>query len=491
VFDRRIRVGCQLVCAILCLVISRQFLNRLGPACSANVYAATAKGSQKTSSGGNSDRKSLPSHTMPGNVYYVSTNGNDSAPGDSRASPWRSIQHAAQAMNPGDTTIVEAGRYDERVVITKSGGPGKTITFTTDRGALVQMRGFRIMADYMQVMGFDITNQYQTPQQGWGMYVIGSHNLITHNHIHNLCFEGIYLSGNGNRSSGATAYNTISHNTITRAEMAGVHIEGQSNLIERNDVGFTRQYPPNCPARNGADADGFRFFGNGHSFISNRIHDIAVAGSLYNPNPHTDCFQSWGPATNVTFDSNWCQWPAPRPGSGAGGNEIGMVQNFAGNVSNLLFMNNVFINMGKGLIVQGDSGPIVGLRFFNNTVDNVIQEGLILHNVSGARIVNNIFHNVGSGSDNYLVADRESQNFVAESNDMYMSNGSEPGSYGSTVRRLKLDPQFLNRDGFDLHLTAVSGLIGVGMNLPEVRHDFDGMPRPQAKPYDLGAFQHR
>jgi hypothetical protein len=394
-------------------------------------------------------------------------------------------------MNPGDTTVVEAGIYAEQVLVTKSGGPGKPITFGTDHGALVQMHGFHITADYVHVIGFDISNQSQTPQQGWGVYVNGSYNLIAHNNIHDLCFEGIYLSGNGNRSSGAAAHNAVSHNTITRVEMAGAQIEGQNNLVEYNDVSFTRQYPPNCPARNGADADGFRFFGNGHSFVRNRIHDIAVAGSLYNPNPHTDCFQSWGPATSMTFDSNWCQWPAPRPNSGAGGNEIGMVENFAGTVSNLLFINNVFINAGKGLIVQGDGwDPISGLRFFNNTVVNINQEGLILHNVSGARIVNNIFYNVGSGNDNYLAADRESQNFEAERNDMQMSNGSKPGSYGSSASGLKFDSKFVDANAFDFHLIASSKLIGVGMNLPEVRHDFDGVPRPQNRPYDIGAFQH-
>jgi len=427
-----------------------------------------------------------------GAVYYVATTGNDSSPGDSRNSPWRSIQHAAQAMNAGDTAIVEAGQYDERVVVTKSGHPGKPISFNAEHDGRVRMQGFQIKADYVRVIGFDITNRNRTPQQGWGVYVIGSHNLITHNHIHDLCFEGIYLSGDGNRSSEATAYNVVSYNTITRAEMAGAQIEGQSDLVEHNDVGFTMQYPPDCPVRNRPDADGFRFFGNGHSFVGNRIHDIALAGSTYNLNPHTDCFQTWGPATNIIFDSNWCQWPAPRTGLGDGGNEIGMVENFAGSVSNLLFINNVFINLGQGLIVRGDGRePVSGLRFFNNTVDNVNQEGVILQNVSGARIINNIFYNVGRGKDNYLAADGRSQNFMAGSNDMYMPNGSTPGSYGSTARYLTFEPGLFDPKTFDFHLMETSRLIGIGMNLPDVPHDFEHLARPRNGSCDIGAFQHR
>ena len=69
-------------------------------------------------------------------------------------------------------------------------------------------------------------------------------------------------------------------------------------------------------------------------------------------------------------------------------------------------MNNVFINLGQGLIVEGDGATAVfGLQFFNNTVDTVTQEGVILENTPAAQIANNIFYNVGNGGDNYLSAD--------------------------------------------------------------------------------------
>ena len=394
-------------------------------------------------------------------------------------------------MNPGDTAMVEAGQYDERVVMTKSGQLGKPISFNAERDGFVRIQGFQIAADYVKVAGFDITNQNQRPQQGWGVYLIGSHNLITHNHIHDLCFEGIYISGNGDPGSPGTTNNVVSNNTIMRVQMAGARIEGRANLVEHNDVGFTRQYPPNCPARNGADADGFRFFGDGHRFVGNRVHDIDVPGTLYNLNPHTDCFQTWMTATHMIFDGNWCQMPAPYVNRSRAGNEIGSIENAHGYVADLLFMNNVFINMGQGLIVQGDgSGPIIGLRFFNNTLVNVVQEGLILKNVSRARIINNIFYDVGRGADNYLIADRASADIAAERNDMYLPSGSAPGLYGSSMQALNLDPEFAGADTLNLHLRSASGLIGIGANLPEVRTDFDGMPRPRNGAYDIGALQH-
>ena len=74
---------------------------------------------------------------------------------------------------------------------------------------------------------------------------------------------------------------------------------------------------------------------------------------------------------------------------------------------------------------------------------------------------------------------------------MYRSNGSERGSHGSRSWRLKFDHGFPHADAFYFHLTVASRLIGIGMNLPEVCHDFDGVSRPQNKPYDIGAFRYR
>src|SRR5215471_13908343 len=43
-------------------------------------------------------------------TYHVSTSGDDTAAGSDKA-PWRTIQHAADVVQPGDTVIVHAGTY--------------------------------------------------------------------------------------------------------------------------------------------------------------------------------------------------------------------------------------------------------------------------------------------------------------------------------------------------------------------------------------------
>src|SRR5438046_1888803 len=55
-----------------------------------------------------------------GIAFYVSTTGNDSNPG-TILSPWRTIQHAANSVQAGDTVYVRGGMYNATVYISASG----------------------------------------------------------------------------------------------------------------------------------------------------------------------------------------------------------------------------------------------------------------------------------------------------------------------------------------------------------------------------------
>ena len=45
-----------------------------------------------------------------GAIYYVAMGGSDGADGG-EATPWRTIQHAVDTIQPGDTIWVQAGTY--------------------------------------------------------------------------------------------------------------------------------------------------------------------------------------------------------------------------------------------------------------------------------------------------------------------------------------------------------------------------------------------
>src|ERR1700722_8187112 len=73
-------------------------------------------------------------------TYYVSLSGTDNGAG-SAAAPWRTIQHAADALKPGDTLTVEAGIYREHIEMKHGGTPNLPITIAARLGAHVIITG--------------------------------------------------------------------------------------------------------------------------------------------------------------------------------------------------------------------------------------------------------------------------------------------------------------------------------------------------------------
>lgn len=420
--------------------------------------------------------------TPSGATFYVAPTGSDSNSGLTRTSPWRTIQHAANSLQPGDTAIVLAGAYSERVKVSRSGSSANPLTLQVDSGAAVVTKGFEIYADYVCIAGFEITNQNTAEPGGFGVYVVGSGNTIDNNYIHDLYMEGIMVSGNGNPNSATTAHNTISNNRVVRAEMAGIHLEGQYNLAVGNDISWTRQYPAGGPVRDGADADAMRFFGTGHILRSNYLHDIQY-GTTENPDPHVDCFQTWGPATQITIERNLCVWPST---SESIDNEVSSIESLSGVSSQITYRNNVFVNMRQGLNIDHTAG--VGV--LNNTWDNILEEAVILASSPQASIENNIFYNVGRGGDSYACIDSGSQSgIVIATNDHFMSTGS-PGTYCSNAPFVSYDPKFANVGALDFHLQPGSPSIDSGTTLGSVTDDYDGTKRPQGAGYDLGGFEY-
>ncbi len=72
--------------------------------------------------------------------YFVSPTGDDANPG-SLARPFRTIQKAADLMQPGDTCYVRGGTYRESVTLKRSGRPGAPIRFRAYPGEIPLLDG--------------------------------------------------------------------------------------------------------------------------------------------------------------------------------------------------------------------------------------------------------------------------------------------------------------------------------------------------------------
>lgn len=101
-----------------------------------------------------------------GTSYYVSQTGSDANLG-TETLPFKTIQKAADIVNPGDTVYVKAGTYPEKVFITRSGTSNNYITFRNYGTDTVVIdppgsnedrltRGIDINAQYLRIKGFEI-----------------------------------------------------------------------------------------------------------------------------------------------------------------------------------------------------------------------------------------------------------------------------------------------------------------------------------------------
>ena len=79
--------------------------------------------------------------------FYVSTAGSDKAVG-STAAPWRTIQHGANSLKPGDTLIIAAGIYREHIEMSHGGTAAAPITISSQPGAHVVITGADRLRDW-------------------------------------------------------------------------------------------------------------------------------------------------------------------------------------------------------------------------------------------------------------------------------------------------------------------------------------------------------
>jgi hypothetical protein len=132
-------------------------------------------------------------NTGAGVCYHVATTGDDANPGTA-AQPFRTIQHAADIVNPGDGVLVEDGVYTAAgntvVFINRSGTATNRIVFRAANrwGAVIDGQnnastiGIAIPGGYVWVEGFEVRN---TSRYGIDTDV-GHDQVVIGNHVHDI-----------------------------------------------------------------------------------------------------------------------------------------------------------------------------------------------------------------------------------------------------------------------------------------------------------------
>ncbi len=192
--------------------------------------------------------------------YYVSTNGNDNNDGESKDNAFRTIARAFEVVEPGETILVLAGTYYERIELEYLGNSSAPITLRGEAGAAI--------LDGQRVRTMGIWCEYCT-------------NLIFENlEIRNYTDIGIGAL----YSSTITMRNLTVHNNGFAAQLTSWEIEGYgidadecSNvLIENNNV---YQNGPN-PQTDILMGTGINTFGCSNSTIRNNQCYENIGGGM-------------------------------------------------------------------------------------------------------------------------------------------------------------------------------------------------------------------
>jgi len=167
--------------------------------------------------------------------YYVQwSTGNDSWPG-TRNQPWKTIQHAADVLDPGEVVIVLPGTQLEQVVIRSNGNPwgqvisyiaeGNVIVTPNSNGKMVGGSSFIIdAADWIRIHGFKCTGGTNE-----GILIKNAERCILYSmEVYGNTFAGIRLE-NVHRSS--IRYSQI-YNNSKGIEMTN----GRTNWLRGNLV---------------------------------------------------------------------------------------------------------------------------------------------------------------------------------------------------------------------------------------------------------------
>src|SRR4030042_1982301 len=369
----------------------------------------------------------------------------------------------------------------------------------------VKTKGFDVNANYTTIKGFNITATDDYWDDGVGIFAQGHHNIIENNYIYYSVMGGIELYADP-ANPNKTSYCIVRNNKLNRNGMIGIDVAGRNNLIEGNEVWDTIQHHPGHAGNESwLDADGMHFFGSGHVYRKNYIHDIKWE-EPWNVNPHTDCFQTWSAtgfeaSSNILFEQNYCDittaikwgqgWQIEPATDGSG----------TGRSRNLTMRNNI-IKVFRELNANGVDGiTVVGNTFLNDPsfIAYPNQGGIGCSNCTNVVVKNNIlydminhpicFHN--TGYEQVQVGG----NLEYRSDGQSLWTNDEWCHYNATMRARALwgvNPQFVNVGAKDYHLQASSPDINAGLSLGTLlTNDYENNARPQGAGYDIGAFEYQ
>lgn len=437
-----------------------------------------------------------------GTINYVDVNNasaSDSNPYPSTQSkPWKTIQHAANVLHPGDTVYIKAGTYSGTVTVTNSGNAGAGyITYSAYPGqeqqAVIDHGGFIMnKASYIMVTGLKV--QYASGI-AIGAYGPGGNIGIYDNYTYDSGSSGIAAWGLAYESDPAL-YNwkaltniVIDGNTIEKAmDHQGWNEQlDVANGVDNFEVCLNTLKNGMYSTNGGEGIDCKEGVSNGKIW-GNKIFNNPKYGIYLDAGASDPKYYKNGPAlmTNIEVFNNLV-YDNRNHG-------IGITSEGRGNINGVYIYNNVIYGNGADGILLYDFGftniPRLNyaknITIANNTSYGNTNWGVDLNHKYAQNVIvrdNICFKNT------FAIWNRTTNTSLTIDHNVMGPSWNNVGN-GGGVNTFVSDPKFVNVAGGDFHLQGDSPAVDYGTNSGMFGIDYDGADRPGGSAYDCGAYEY-
>lgn len=372
---------------------------------------------------------------------------------------YRTIGEAAAQTRPGDTVVISAGTYNEKLEIPNDGAQGAYITYHAAPGAQVVISGDTDVdglvdlrnRNWIKFVGLSIRGS-----SDHGLYASGSNHIVVQDTEVADSQDGgmVFIDGSDIQ---------VLHSEVRNSNAEGSDAKNEAVSFSNID-GFEIAYSvvENC-GEEGIDAK--------YEARNGKIHDNTTRGNT-GPNIYVDAANSIEVYNNTVTGAT---------GEGKAGIFLGVEDiSETRRTYNVKIYNNVVTgNAGGGIVFFVESeGTFSDLSIVNNTIANNGGDGLNPrdYDFAGTNVLrNNII--TGNGRD---VAGNAAEVFTADHN-LVGSGAIGTDPVQGTVK-------FVDAKSGDLRLAAGSAGIGAGIADGAPRADLLGVARVDGK-VDIGAFQ--
>ncbi len=393
--------------------------------------------------------------------YVVSLTGSDSGTGTA-ASPWRTLQHAADVVSAGDKVTVHAGNYTGFYLDT-SGSAAAPIEFDADPGVTINQRnattpdGINLeSASYVTINGFSVTGMPRA-----GVRSVGDSDALAKF----VTIRNVTATNNGEWGIFTGFVNDLlieSNTTSGSVDQHGIYVSNSGDRpVIRNNISFNNH--DNGIHMNGDASQGGDGIITGAVVTGNIIYNNGTGGGS---GINMDGVQNSLVANNLLYNNH------------ASGISLYQIDGGGGSSGDVV-VNNTIIEA---------SDARWALNIQANSANTTVRNNILLNNNPSHGAIDITSDSLTTLSSDYNVV---TSRFTPNDGNSFQTLAQWQSTTGEDVHSLVATAAqlFANVSGNDYRLKSGSPAVNSGTSSFAPPGDLIGLPRPAGGDYDIGAYE--